>query len=255
MVFMSINSIPKEIKGVIVGFVQPTEITPKEIQNCGRVLAALSSANKELNSLCKQRLNELKNLYEHKRTDELVAKYHALDIQAKNPFCRSLYEEGKNPHQLLDALSTGCKYRKPYSQDHTFTEYTHEIENDIKDMVRLIPQSMKCTIGALVYRTFIHPLAMACFNENIPISIIELLLKNGANPKTTYYYHSGFSYEPIPIHVLNDLKNMRLGLMHKLGSLVGERLENKSKVVLRFEERLKAIAQLFLEYGVDYRKI
>jgi ankyrin repeat protein len=50
----------------------------------------------------------------------------------------------------------------------------------------LTPQSINCILGTLKCRDHVPPIAVACINGNIPTSVIEFLLKNGANPNATY---------------------------------------------------------------------
>lgn len=138
------------------------------------------------------------------RTDALVHKY-----------C-SYNRDYENPGTLLDALFTGCRF--PYTPS-TFNVYTPEIENDIKEIVRLTPQSMNCTLGTLRSRDNVSPLAAACFNTNIPLHIIEFLFQQGADPNATLDVNGH------PVRILADLES------------------NMSA------ERFAAIKALFIRYG------
>lgn len=44
------------------------------------------------------------------------------------------------------------------------------------------------------------PLAMACLNSNIPVSVVELLLQKGANPLQTHLLNNR------PITILEDVE-------------------------------------------------
>lgn len=82
------------------------------------------------------------------------------------------------PPQLLDALFSGCPL--PLAR-FTKEKYTPQVEEDIKLILEVMPDSLNCTMGQLRLVDNVTPLAAACYNGNIPIHIIELLLKKGAN--------------------------------------------------------------------------
>jgi len=92
------------------------------------------------------------------------------------------YHPARRP-ELLDALFTGCNL--PGAQ-HSIDKYTPEVEKDIKDIVRLIPDSIHCRLGELRLRHEVSALGAACMNPNIPIHMIEWLLQHGANPNETW---------------------------------------------------------------------
>jgi hypothetical protein len=191
---MSFSSVPVEIKNKIVNFIQPTRITYQEVQKCGRTIEALATTCKELKELSEKQLKSLKKI------QELIIKYPTYNqaYEYAYQYRRSLRDgyPGGNP-QLLDALFTGCKL--PYARSQ-FNEYHQEIENDIKEIVVLTPQSMTCTIGILKCTKYVPPLAAACFNESIPLHIVEFLLEKGANPNATY------DLDGQPIDILSDIK-------------------------------------------------
>lgn len=102
-----------------------------------------------------------------------------------------------NP-QLIDIFCTGCNL--PFAKS-TFNIYNIGIENDIKNIIKLTPDSINCIGGSLRCRDFITPLYMACINTKIPIYIIELLLKNGANKNHLIKVNGK------KMSMLDDLKN------------------------------------------------
>ena len=75
---------------------------------------------------------------------------------------------------LLDILFSGCYL--PYA-DSTFDEFTKIQEDDLKLCLKLFPNSIYSNFGQLRCRYSITPLQAACFNECIPINIIELIIQ------------------------------------------------------------------------------
>lgn len=108
------------------------------------------------------------------------------------------FEPSQNP-LLLDALFTGRAL--PFA-NHTHPKYTKEVEDDIKEIVRLMPKSLYYSLGNLRLRTRIPPLGAAVVNENIPISLIEWLFQNGADPNTRW----GCVNSEKMIRIINCLK-------------------------------------------------
>src|SRR5438045_7699519 len=80
--------------------------------------------------------------------------------------------------QLYDSLSSGCKL---VFAEHSL-DYSDEVKSDIKYLVRCEPEFLKFNDGHIRCRYKVTPLAIACFNVNIPLDIIDFLLENGANP-------------------------------------------------------------------------
>jgi|GEM_PF-2086045 len=170
---MSIPLIEKDVCAKIFNFVDYSlnEATPEAVKRKGKAVENISLVNKMFKSICEEKIKILSKIF------YLLNKYHKYNDMFK--------EYHENP-QLLDALSTGWER----SGKPTFSVYNQVIGEDIKEIVKLIPESINCVTRFLHQRrSGVHPLAVACFNENIPVDIIELLLKNGANPNATY--HSG----------------------------------------------------------------
>lgn len=190
---MLFSNLPIELKTKIIRqyFPPPSVLTKTEAKSWGRDICNFAATNREIREICQQKLSipircrkicETKQDYP-KKILELMNKYNRYQEEYENPAYRQppylSYEPKGNP-MLLDALFTGCQL--PYARS-TFDEYTNEIEKDIKDIVKLNPQSINCNIGELRCRTNVTPLMAACVNPNISINIIELLLENGADPK------------------------------------------------------------------------
>ena len=90
-----------------------------------------------------------------------------------------------------------------------------------------MPESMNCTLGVTkyLYEKELTPLVVACKNYNIPIHIIEFLLKNKANPNIIYEWRSSLSYDHYnDVEILQGLRYMD-------------------------KERYEAIVTLFKKYG------
>lgn len=111
---------------------------------------------------------------------------------------------------LVDALSTGC--RLPYAKS-TFDSYTSDIEMDIKEMIVLMPETLKSRTGQLRCRSRVPPLVMACANDNIPVRMVRFLLNNGADPKQRYKFNNG------DITIDQDLDNLTMGSDHRAKSI------------------------------------
>ncbi len=213
---MSFSSLPTEIKKYVSDFIIPPNLSIKEVKSYGRHFLNLSLVNKELKDICSEKLSTLKKIH------GLLIKYHKYQDQYENPQKNyyTLIDPKGNP-QLLDALFTGCKLRLANS---TFDTYNQEIEYDIKEIVKLTPQSVNCILGKLRCREMVTPLAAACFNTNIPVHIIEFLLENGANPNST------IEVEGRATRILDDMKT------------------NKEA---KPTERLSKIEELFKKYGAE----
>jgi hypothetical protein len=184
-------SFPIELSCHIVNFIQPTIVTSTERKSCARQLVNISLVNKEFNEICSEKLVVLKKI------NDFVNKYNRYNSYYENSTLNLKdrnFDPKANP-QLLDALSTG----HPFAAS-TFRTYNPEIEQDIKDIVKLTPQSMNCTLGTLRCRTHVPPLAIACYNVNIPLHIVEFLLKQGADRNATLKFNG------YPVSIFTDLK-------------------------------------------------
>lgn len=205
---MSFSLLPIEIKDHIISFIQPTKITNQEVKNFALEIKNISLVDREINVICQEKLMNLKKIY------DLINTYSAYNSDYEN-----WHKDSKASPQLLDALFSGCTL--PYAKC-TFNYYDSSREEDIKEIVKLIPQSIDCDLGYLRCRHKITPLFAACINKKIPILIIEFLLKHGANPNATVLKNGK------PIHMLKDLE------------------EN-----MGYDDRFSEIKKLFKEYGAN----
>lgn len=166
----------KDLYVKIVNSFNPKNI--KEMKEMRITISNIALANKRFYHACKEKLVELK------RMSELVLKYHTYN-----------YNQNEFP-QLLDAVFTGCTL--PYS-DHSINEYSPQVEEDIIEIIKLMPSSINCAIGTLRCRDEVTVLAAACMNFIIPENIIQLLLEKGADPLKQYYLNNR------KISILGDL--------------------------------------------------
>jgi Ankyrin repeat len=187
---MTFSLMPREINGLIVNYISPSPITNKEIKRCGRTIVNLSLTNSELKHICEEKLKDLKKIH------ELFNKY---SYHNRNTFF--IPESGQEiviggNSQLFDALLSG---HKDTFIGSSFKVYNAEIEEDIKKIVELIPQSIN-SVSEHANTSYLTPLYAACANENVPVSIIEFLLESGANPNTLFTGNGDF------LEIIEDLK-------------------------------------------------
>ena len=76
--------------------------------------------------------------------------------------------------------------------------FTDDIFNDIKEIIRIVLQSLQSQYGKLRCRYKLSPLDIGR-NVNIPLNVIEYILDKGAN---MYYLYEVNGYK---IHILDDL--------------------------------------------------
>lgn len=171
MSFFSFN-LPPEMYYKIVNYFNPSKMTSEEVRLCGQEVAVLSVIDAKINSVCGEKLQNLKKIY------ELITKYSEYNDQYSLALERGI-NIGGNP-QLLDAVLTGTNFKYV---GRSFKVFNAETEEDIRTIVKLTPESMSCTIGQFGTFEFVYPIFAACLNENITTSVLEFLIKSGANQK------------------------------------------------------------------------
>jgi len=92
---------------------------------------------------------------------------------------------------LLDLMSSGCTLPCGRGSREYFDQYFRE---DLKYILKNYDNCLNYPQGILRCREEVSPLGMACININVPISIIDILLKNGANIND-YHYLNGYKIE------------------------------------------------------------
>ena len=102
---------------------------------------------------------------------------------------------------LIDLLCTGSYLPYACSSHTVFTNDTFE---DLKEIIRIAPQSLKSNYGQLRCRYYLSPLDIACHNINIPIYVIKYILDQCAD---MYHYYDLNGYKT---HILEDcIENIR----------------------------------------------
>jgi hypothetical protein len=125
---------------------------------------------------------------------------------------------------LLDLMSSGCTLPFGRGSREYFDQYFRE---DLKYILKNYDNCLTYPQGILRCREGISPLGMACININVPISIIDILLKNGANIND-YHYLNGYKIE-----LLKDLN------YHIYANNLNR-------------ERTNQIVQIFINNGVSF---
>src|SRR6056297_1444731 len=116
----------------------------------------------------------------------LIKKYTKYNEEYENPDKLWLFKGQLQLPLLIDALATGCKL--PYAK-HSIDNFDETTMIDIKNIIRLFPDSLNCDLGQLRCREYVTPLVMAAANENVPIEILKYLIENGADVNKTYKFN------------------------------------------------------------------
>ena len=124
-----------------------------------------------------------------KRREHLKRKYHLEGYYDESP-------------QLINAVLSGTNFTRANSIKY----YNRKIEKDIIDIIKLIPDSLKCGTDVMRCRWYMTALHLACFNNNISIKIIKYMILHGADITQTY------SLMGQQIDILTDLKNSGLDI-------------------------------------------
>lgn len=106
-------------------------------------------------------------------------------------------ERGTFTPLLIDILCSGLNLPLANS---TFEYFQSFMIDDIKDILRICPTAVLANQGQLRCRFNVDVLYLACINQEIPLSIIKLLIQNGAD------VNYKINYNGYPIHVLEDME-------------------------------------------------
>jgi len=98
---------------------------------------------------------------------------------------------------LLDLMSTGCTLPFGRGSKECFDKY---FRDDLDYILKNYDNCLNYPYGSLRCRDGLSPLSMATINITVPISIISLLLKNGANVDEFYNLNGS------KIKLLTDIK-------------------------------------------------
>ena len=174
-----INNLPLDLRRYLLDFITPARFTNSEVKACARVLSGLARKSAKFKPLCQERLQKLARIY------YFINKYPKYNIKYEDPksywlvLPENYVEYPLRSPQLIDAFLTGCDL--PFAW-HSFETYTAEIEDDIKEIVKLMPQSLNCAIGSLRCRGGVSVLFAAAINSNIPVHMVKFLPDHGADP-------------------------------------------------------------------------
>tara|TARA_B100001057_G_C22773492_1_gene920615 strand:+ start:170 stop:850 length:681 start_codon:yes stop_codon:yes gene_type:complete len=124
---------------------------------------------------------------------------------------------------LIDLLCTGSRLPFAYSSHKVFTDDTFK---DLKEIIRIAPQSLKSDYGQLRCRYYLSPLDMACYNIHIPFYAIKYILQQ--NPDMYHYYE----VNGCKTHIFYDLQDLTI-----------------------WESRYNLIKNLFESAGFDFKKL
>ena len=121
--------------------------------------------------------------------------------------------ENSNPI-LIDILFSGCYLPCAYSTHLKFEDY---MDNDIHKIIKLFPDCLHSDFGQLRCRTYVTPIAAACFNVNVPLITVKSLIKDAmklGNKKSCYNLNIKVNGEWVSI--LEDLReNESTGQSHR----------------------------------------
>ena len=131
--------------------------------------------------------------------------------------------ENSNPI-LIDILFSGCYLPCAYSTHLKFEDY---MDKDIRKIIKLFPDCLHSDFGQLRCRTYVTPIAAACFNVNVPLITIKSLIKDAmklGNKKSCYNLNIKLNGEWVSI--LEDLReNESSGQSHRCHNI--EKIFNK----------------------------
>ena len=185
--------LPEVIHGVIHDFLKlpaSITITNKNIKHC--------FLDNENFKMVLYRKNNKKN---KNKKDNFVDDYkydlHTLYLLIQK---YSYYENSFTRNEpissiLIDLLCSGSHLPCAYSSHSVFTNDTFE---DLKEIIRIAPQSLKSNYGQLRCRYYLSPLDMACHNINIPMYVIEYILNQDAD---IYHY---YEFNGCKTHIFED---------------------------------------------------
>ena len=111
---------------------------------------------------------------------------------------------------LIDLLCTECNLPCSYST-HSF--FTNDTFYDLKEIIRLAPESLNSEYGQLRSRYRLSPLDIACNNVHIPLYVIKYIIEKNAD-----MYHC-YELNGCKIHILDDLSNSFIARCENLKEL------------------------------------
>lgn len=117
-----------------------------------------------------------------RRVNALFEKYHRYQLDYEHTVAHRL-RKGKpvdeHPPLLIDACLSGSGLPCAYT---SVSKFDDSVFVDVREIISLVPNSLRSTYGQLRCRNRVTPLHSAIYNESVPIKVIAYLLENGANP-------------------------------------------------------------------------
>jgi hypothetical protein len=173
-------TLPDEIINIILEYVITNNkyYTSKEIKNKKRDLTLTYLIFKEK----KVELDKYRIIYKY------INIYHIYQDDYNNYIKYSKKNNRTIREQiplLVDLFNTGIILPCTYCSNNRFCEEI--LYEDIKNIIKLMPDAIHSTFGQMRCRTRVTPLYAAISNENVPVYMIEYLLKNGANKNLDIY--------------------------------------------------------------------
>ena len=186
-----LNIIPTEVNALIYAYTICPEITITQIQENAR--------HALLMYLMTNCASWHKALTRYQTIYHLLKKYNTYQIMYESDLkCWSTFvnEQWTNPI-LCDILFSGLNI--PYSRS-TFDAFTDDVASDLLTVLNYIPNSLHSTYCYLRCRTQVTPLYIACINAQIPLFVVKLLLKRGADKDQRILLNG------CPIGILKDIR-------------------------------------------------
>lgn len=184
----SIN--PKELKDISCkNYEEYTELKEIYYKNFKTQIQTIQA----LFSTCKSFYNcpPLQKLYTELKKNWLLQKEKIVQIK------ENFYPYPGGPGWLTEILLTGWQHS--CNTGHLSTpmcqrKWNEEYEKDAIEILKLFPESLNHLELSLRCSTYVSPFAIACLNQKIPLSIIELLLEKKADPNQFYKFNGSESH-------------------------------------------------------------
>jgi hypothetical protein len=189
----------------------PKKICEKSLKEAGRMCYDVARTNKNFYFTLKNTLNDLSRMY------FLYSKYSRYNSEYENPQEYYILDDGDlynfdDPPILIDAMNTNCVLPFAFHSQKTII-----FDDEIRDIIRLMPRSIYSNLGRLRCRNYVTPFVAAVFNTNISEDVLTYLIQNGCDPYAKYELNG------VGINAVDDIKNndiyrynLLVKLLHKL---------------------------------------
>jgi hypothetical protein len=167
-----LNRLPCEISEIILSYLLSSIIT-KSHQTENYTYVSIFSTNRKDCRFNQKQKQTKKILY-------YLDKYYIFQKEYSYSYSDFFHRYTYTNPILCDILFTELYI--PFSRS-SFNQITDELLDDLKEIIRLIPDSLESGWCHLRCRTNVTPLYAACINEKIPIDIVRYLIDQGADKK------------------------------------------------------------------------